>query len=326
MSLRGGVRRDGNSIRITAQLIDAENGIHLWAERFDRELGDMFAVQVEIARSVVAAIDPLIAQTERQRAMRKAPESLNVWDAWQRALWYWAKGGDLSVPRGFLQRAVALDPRFAPAHAMLALLHLSDAALGSDLPLRENVMRAEIEARTAMGLDPDSAIAHAVLAWVFNFQGDSKSALEEADIAIDLDPNDPQGHVVKGRILTLSGQTAAARGPLTVALRLDPRGPTAPTVMVHRVMCCYLETDYLAAEATARRAIQSYPEFSRLHAWLAAALGQLDRIDEARVMLDAVVAASPSYFKFITTSMPPFYRPEDHNHLLAGLRKAGWQG
>ena len=135
--VEGSVRREGNRIRITAQLIDAENGSHIWAERFDREAGDVFAVQDEITHAVVAAIDPLIARTERQRAMRKPPESVNSWEAWQRALWYWAMGGDLSIPRDFLQRAVALDPRFAPAHAMLALLHLSDAALGSDLPLRE---------------------------------------------------------------------------------------------------------------------------------------------------------------------------------------------
>lgn len=324
--VEGSVRRDGNRIRIAAQLIDAETGNHIWAERYDRDLADLFTVQDEITRAMVVAIDPAISHAERERAMRKQPDSLSAWEAWQRALWHFSKDGDLSTARDFLLRAVALDPRFAPPHAMLAWLHISQATLGVGLPWRESVRLAEIEARTAIKLDPDSALAHSVLAWVFDHQGDRGSALEEAEIAIALNPNDPQGHLSRGRVLILSGRPAEAREPLATALRLDPRGPTAPSVMHHRAMGCYFEGDYLGAEAMARRAIRAYPGFLRPNLWLAAALGQLGRAVEARRALDTAITVSPGYFKFTTGSRPPYFRPEDFEQLLDGLRKAGWTG
>ena len=327
--VEGSVRRDGNLIRIAAQLIDAETGSNIWAERFDRDLVDIFTLQDEIARAMVAAIDPAISQAERQRAMQKPLENLGAWEAYQRALWHWSQqrgNAGISTTREFLQQAVGLGPRFAPAHAVLAYLHLSETALGVGPPPQESMRLAEAEARTAIELDPDSSIGHAMMAWVFNFQKDPGSALEEAEMAIKFNSNDPQGHLSKGHVLVFSGRPAEARESLTTALRLDPRGPTAPAVMIHRAIGCYLERDYLAAEAMARRAIRAYPENPRPYPWLVAALGQFGRAEEARTALDAAIAASPSFFKSITASPPPDYRPEDHEHLLDGLRKAGWEG
>ena len=212
--VEGSVRRSSNRLRITAQLIDAETRTNIWAERFDRDLADLFTVQDEITRSMVTAIDPAISQVERQRAMQKPPEYLSAWEAWQRALWHWSKGDALSTRREFLQRAVTLDPRFAPAHAALAWLYLSESTRGSGPPLREAVGIAEAEARTAIDLDPYSAISHAALAWVFDHQGDQDAALEEAEIAITLNANDPQGYLIKGHILALSGRATEAQEPL----------------------------------------------------------------------------------------------------------------
>jgi adenylate cyclase len=258
--------------------------------------------------------------------MQKPPDNLSAWEAWQRALWHWSKGDALSKRREFLQRAVVLDPSFAPAHAALAWLYLSESTRGSGPPLREGVGIAEAEARTAIDLDPYSAIAHAALAWVLDHQGDQNAALEEAEIAIALNPNDPHGFVIKGHILALSDRPAEAREPLTTALRLDPRGPTAPAVMYNLAVGCYHERDYLAAEATTRRAVRAYPEHPRSYLLLAATLGQLGHADEARATLDAAIALSPSYVKLKTDGRAPYYRPEDYKHMLDGLRKAGWQG
>jgi adenylate cyclase len=325
--VEGGVRRDGDRIRITAQLIDAETGSHIWAERYDRELAYIFAVQDEIAGAMLAAVAPAISQAERQRAMQKPPESLSAWEAYQRALSHWWEVGDLSTSRDFLKQAVALDPRFASAHAMLAHLYTTQTSLGTGLPLRESVRLAEAGARAALELDPDNAVAHAMLAWVFGFQGDQASALDEAAAAIALNPNEPFGHLIKGRTLVFSGRVSEALVPLATALRLDPRGVTARGVMMHRLIGSYFERDYLAAEVMARRTIRAHPQMPRPYPWLAAALGQLGRPDEAGVALNAAIAASRSFFDFITRSRPPYYfRPQDHEHLLDGLRKAGWQG
>jgi adenylate cyclase len=323
--VQGSVRREVNRIRITAHLIDAESGTLIWAERFDRDLADFFAVQDEITRAIVTAIDPAISHAEQERAMRKPPGSLSAWEAWQRALWHWSKGGDFSTARDFLLQAIAMDPRFAPPHAMLAWLHTTQSTLAVGLPLRESVKLAEIEARTAIGLDPRSALAHAMLAWVFDHQGDRIVALEESETAIALNANDPQGHLSKARVLILSGRPAEAREPLATALRLDPRGPTAPSVMQHRCMGCYLERDYIAAEVMSRRAMHAFPESPRPWLWLTATLGQLGRDDEARAALDTLIVGFPDYFKFITGSRPAYLRPEDHEHLLDGLRKADWR-
>jgi adenylate cyclase len=161
---------------------------------------------------------------------------------------------------------------------------------------------------------------------VFGFQGDQAAAQEEAEVAIALNPSDPQAHLVKGRVLVFSGQPASARDSLATALRLDPRGPTALSVSVHGIIGRYFERDYLATVAMARRAIQAWPRLYRPYP-LAAALGQLGRVVEGRAALDEAIAASPAFFDFITRSRPPYYyRPEDHEHMLDGLRKAGWEG
>ena len=323
--LEGSVRRAGGQIRVNAQLIDAVTGRHIWAKRYDHAVEAIFAVQDEITAAVVGSVLPAVANAERQRALRKTPDSLSAWEAWQRALWHWS-GGDLSNSRDFLLQAVTLDPHFAPPRAMLAWLYLSEATLGVGPPLQEMVALARAEVQAAIELDPDSAIAHAMLAWVLNHQGDRGPALEEAEIAIFLNANDPQGYASKGHVLIFSGRPAEAREPLATALRLDPRGPIAAVVLHLLTIGGYLERDYATAEAVARRATRAWPEFPRPYLWLAATLGQVGRPDEARAALEAAIAASPTYFKHNTSQRPPYYRPEDHEHLLDGLRKAGWQG
>ena len=323
--LEGSVRRNDRQIRVNAQLIDAGTGDHIWAKRYERGVEHMFAVQDEITAAVVRAIHPAISHTERQRAIQKPPENLSAWEAWHRSLGCMSEG-DLPGLRDFLRRAVALDPRFASAHAMLAFLYLAEATRGIGPPLFESAKLAEAEALTAIELDPRSATAHAMLAWAFGHQGNWDPALEEAETAIALNANDPWGYLSKGHNLMYSGQPTEAREPLTTAFRLDPRGPMAMTVQHQRAVGSYFERDYRAAEATARRTIRDYPTNPRPHIAFAASLGQLDRPKEARTALEAAIAASPSIFKFITESRPAYYRPEDHEHLLEGLRKAGWRG
>ncbi len=323
--LEGSARRNGGLLRVNVRLIDALTGNHLWAQRYDRGVEDVFAVQDEIANKVVRAILPAVLNAERQRAMRTAPDNLNAWEAWQRALWHWS-GGDLANSRGFLERAIALDPRFAAPHAMLAWLYLSEATIGVGPPLGETLILARAAARTAIELDRDSGIAHAMLAWVLDHQGNGESAIEEAETAINLTPNDPQGYLIKGHVLLHAGRSVEARDPLNIALRLDPLGPIAAVVLLKLATCGYVERDYRSAEATARRAIRIWPEFPRPYLVHAAALGQLGRADEARAALDAAIAASPTHFGYRTSSRPPYIHPEIHEHLLDGLRKAGWRG
>ena len=306
--LEGSTRRNGGQIRVNAQLIDALTGNHIWARRYDRKVEAVFAVQDEVTVAVTRAILPAVADAERRRAMRNGPDNLSAWEAWQWALWHWSKWDDLSNARDFLQRAVALDPHFAAPHAMLAFFHLSEATLGVGPSPREQINLAESEARTAIGLDHGNGFAHAMLAWVFDHQGDRRSALIEAEVAVSLNPNDPQGHLAKGRILMFSGQPAMARDSLDLALALDPHGLITPAALHHRGMGCYLERNYIAAEEITRRTIKAFPEFPRPYLFLAAALGQLGRTEEGQTALEAATEVSPSHFHYTVDSRPPYYR------------------
>ncbi len=120
--LEGSLRKSGNRIRVTAQLVEAETGKHVWAERYDRDLADIFAVQDEITEAVTVAIAPAIADAEQQRAIRKPPEHLDAWAAYQRALWHMSRAttGDNALAQKFLQQAIDLDPTFAGPHRGLA--------------------------------------------------------------------------------------------------------------------------------------------------------------------------------------------------------------
>ncbi len=322
--LEGSARRDGARIRVNVQLIEAETGSHIWGERYDRAVESIFAVQDEITTAVARAINPAIFHAERQRSMRKPPETLSGWEAWHRAAGFMAKR-DISGRRDFLQQAVALTPRFASAHAMLAFHYVSEATSGMGPSLQESARLAEAAARTAIDLDPRSSIAHAMWAWTLYCLGERGLALEESSTAIALNANDPWGYISKGLSLMVSGRHAEARGTAGPRLRLDPFR-THRIVGLHlRAHCYYFpERDYSAAETTARRLIREYPEFSRPPITLAAALGQLGRVEEARAALQAAIATSLPILRFMTTKGLSHWRPEDLEHLLDGLREAGW--
>ena len=326
--VEGSVRRDSSRVRIAARLVDAETGSHIWAERFNREVSDIFAVQDEITRAITATIEPAISHAERQRAMKKAPGKLDAWESYQRALWHWSKQGttEYAASKDFLLQAAALDQQFAQPHALLAWLYVSEGTLGMGLSLLESAKLAEAEARTAIELDPDNSMGHAMLAWALDHQGEWALAQEEADVAVTLNPNDPYAQMSKARVLVFTGRASEAQEPLTTALRLDPHGPAAPAVLHHLGLGRYFEKDYPATVSMTRRVIRLFPDFPRPYPVLAAAFGQLGRTEEASAALKAAIAVSPSYFNFITGDPPAYYRRGDHEHLLDGLRKAGWQG
>jgi adenylate cyclase len=325
--VEGSVRRGGNRIRVAAQLVDAESGSQIWAARFDRDAADLFSIQEEITQALVEAFAPAISQAERQRAMKRSSENIGAWEMYQRALWHWSKQRteSLTTARDLLQQAVALDAQFGQPHAVLAWLSLSESTLGLGSPLQESAKFAETKARTAVALEPDNAMGHAMLAWAFDHQGQFGPALEEAELAVRLNPNDPWGQMAKGRILVISGRVAESREPLAAALRLDPHGPTASAVMHHLGLGCYFDGDYLGAVALTRRTIRDFPSFPRPHPVLVAALGQLGWKEEARAALEAALTASRSYFELAAGSRRVYFRPQDHEHLLFGIRKAGWK-
>ena len=242
--VEGSVRRSGVRVRITAQLIDAETANHIWAERYDRDVDDFFTVQDEISTAVVKAIQPAVADAEMQRVLRKPPENLGAWEAYQRGLWHiWRNTSDNDLDLGgeFFRQALALDPLFADAHAMLARYYVAGSLAGSDRPHIDRLLRAESEARAALRLDPNNAVAYSSLALIITNRHGTAHALEYAERAIFLNANDPSGYFVKGHILVFEHRADEARLALNTALELDPRGRIAVGVAHHLAVNFFLE-------------------------------------------------------------------------------------
>jgi adenylate cyclase len=324
--VEGSVRRSGSQVRVTAQLIDAETGNHIWAERYDRAVEDVFAVQDEIRMAVVTAILPAVADAELRRALRKPPESLGAWEACQRGLWYTAKHtpSDTEQAQHFFRRACELDPLLATARGLLAFSYLW---IGFDALACLDHEMAVVEARKAIALDPDESYALATLSAISLYAyGNYETALEHADHAISVNPNDFGAHLGRARAFANGGRPAEAEEPLLIALRLSPRDPFKSSAINTLAYARYYRRDYAEAAKLEQGVIRDYPGYPIPHRWLAASLGQLNRTDEAREALRQAMAISPTSFDFFTRQRPRWFRPEDYEHMLDGLRKAGWEG
>src|SRR5258708_5196846 len=326
--LEGGVRKAGNRIRVTAQLIEAGTGNHVWADRYDRDLVDIFAVQDEITQALTTALTPAIADAELRRAMRKPPQILDAWAAYQRGLWHLSKANpdDDTVAQNFFRQAIDLDPTFAPGYSALALAQLQAAAVYQKLSLLEAQSCAEALARRAVGLDVADAEARSCLGWALQARGELEGALVEIERALMMSPNLAVAHWQRGATLIFSGRPVEGLDALDTCIRLDPRDPFMAVRLLHIAYSLYFSRKYEGVIEAAKRLIQSYPDFPMIYRWPAAALGQLGRAAEAKEWLEKAISYAPAAFKMYVHNRVPWFRPEDHAHLVEGLRKAGWEG
>jgi adenylate cyclase len=327
--LEGSLRKAGNRIRVTAQLVEAETGKHVWAERYDRDLADIFAVQDEITEAVTIAVTPAIADAEQKRAMRKPPGSLDAWAAYQRGLWHLGKFAreNNALAQRLFEQAVALDPTFAGGYRGLGYAQFQAAMSGfQKRSLPEAQSSAEALARQAVGLDGADAEARTFLGEMLLYRGDREGALAESERALAMSPNLSSAHGWRGAVLIFSGRADEGLTSLDTSIRLDPRDPLLVLRLNHIAMGFYLSREYEAAIETARRGIRSNPDFPSTYRWLAAALGQLGRLEAARAALERAIAVAPASFDAFVRRRLPWHQPEDYAHMLEGLRKAGWQG
>jgi adenylate cyclase len=326
--LEGSLRKAGNRIRVTAQLVDAETGKHVWAERFDRDLADIFAVQDEITEAVTIAIAPAIAEAELQRALRRVPGSLDAWAAYQRGLWHLGKftHEDNALAEKFFRDAIDLDPTFAGGYRGLGYAEFQAAMSGfQKRSLAEAQSSAEALARRAVGLDGADAEARTFLGEMLLYRGDHEGALAEAERALAMSPNLAAAHGWRGSTLTFSGRLDQGLASLRTSIRLDPRDPMLALRLNHLALGLYLSHEYEAAIEAAKRGIRSNPDFPSTYRWVAAALGQLGRPEAAKAALEKAIAVAPASFDASVRRRVPWHRPEDHAHMLEGLRKAGWR-
>jgi adenylate cyclase len=323
--LEGSLRKAANRIRITAQLVEAETGRHVWAERYDRDLADIFAVQDEITEAVTIAVAPAIAEAERQRALRKPPQNLDAWTACQRGWWHMSKVSveDNALAEKFFQRAIDLDPTYAGGYRGLVSVLADAGTVFLTREPEEAQSLAERLARRAVALDGADAEARACLAATLWRRGDHEGAQVEAQRALAITPNLPRGYAALGATLIFAGRPREGIAALEQFVRLDPRDPGLAARLHQMAVGLYFCHDYEASIAMAQRVVRSHPDYPLIYRLLTAAFGQLGRIEEAKQALEKAMAIAPTAFQLYTRKRSPWMRPEDHTHMLEGLRKAG---
>ncbi len=323
--LEGSVRKSGDWIRVTGQLIEAESGRQLWADRYDRQLTDIFTLQDEITGNVTAAILPTLQRSERERASRKLPGSLDAWESYHRGMWHYARldPAENALARDFFRRAITLDSGFAAAHAALSVTYASDGGFFTPLDRDAAVVTALEHARRALALDSEEPAGHVGQAFALILLGRHEEGRASADTAVKVDPNSALAHASVGCARTYGGDSKAAVAPLETAMRLSPFDPYMAVFHHWLARACYLSDDYAAAIAIARRASLTYPNFFSPFRTLIAALGQTGQADEAAKVMRIATERFGETFKTLLRFATAEILPSDQERLADGYRKAG---
>ena len=294
--LEGSVRRATNRVRITAQLIDAETRAHIWADRYDRAVDDIFALQDEITLSTVAAIEPSLRQAEIERAKRKRPENLDAYDLVLRA----TPLVDTGMPEGasqavlLLERALLLEPNYALAHGQTAFCN---EILYLRAGRREDNRTAAIQhAHTAVALGPDDAPALVYAAIAIGLVEHNRILAQETfEAALAISPSAAWAYSWGALILGWGGEAERAIEWGERGIRLSPLDPWITAALHGICMGHFLRGRYEDAAAAAQRAIRSKPGFSVSHMFLAAALAKLGRMEDANAAAERVIQLQPNF-------------------------------
>jgi adenylate cyclase len=323
--LEGSVRKGGNRVRITAQLIDAATGNHLWADRYDGELTDIFELQDEITKRVVAAIEPRLLEAEAIRSQSRTSENLDAWDLVMQAnslLWRLTKAED-ETAIAMLNRAIERYPDYAPARSMLAFALLF-RAITAGVSRNRDVKDAATLATRAAELDDNDPWAHLALGYADFLMRRTDHAIEEFQRALDINPNFAAAHGYLGSALAFNGQSDEAIPHSEQALRLSPHDTQNAIFNVGLAAAHYLAGHYAEAIACARKAVQQRSEWTPGHRMYCASLAQAGQLDEAHAALDRLKELQPDIsIAWIEQNVP--YQPGPMAKFLEGMRKAGLQ-
>jgi len=322
--LEGSIRKAGDRVRITGQLIDAETGHHVWAERYDRRLDDIFAVQDEIVDAISVALEDAVGRSESKRASVKTPASMDAWELHHRGMHhlYQFTPAAFSAAREAFSNAVEGDPHFAPPAAMLALLRFFEILVGWNRNLEETIPALAADAQRLLALDSMEPTVHVSAACVAMITRRYEDAETSAKRAIELNPSNAQAHYVIGPAMLFDGRPQEAIEAINLAIRLSPNDSFMFVWLSTLAASYYMLRDYETSLRIAERAIRLNPKYPLALRNRVSCLAQLGRLDEARQALVAFVAASPGITA--EAARAAWRRPEDADHYMDGLYKAGW--
>jgi TolB-like protein len=322
--LEGSVQKDGDRVRITAQLIDVLSGSHIWAERYDRDLGDVFAVQDEITEAIVASIEPQLYAAENFRARRKAPDSLDAWELVMRALshhWRLTRE-DTVVAQAMLEKAISIDPNFGQALGVLATSHTFNAYMGW-ADIKETVPIAQRAALAAIQADNEDPWAHTALGCVHLLTQRFEDSLAEFQWALRLNPNFSLARGLYGLSLAFWGQWEKAAEAATRALRMSPRDPLSALYYGIASYAQFVGRNYDEAIRLARMAIRFRGDYVGGYRLLTVAASMAGQTKLAATALDELRRLQPNISLSWIAEQMPFKRNIDRDHYVGAFRRAG---
>jgi adenylate cyclase len=322
--LEGSVRKAGNRVRVNGQLIDALSGAHIWADRFDRDLTDIFAVQDELTQEIIAALKIKLSAPEKARIAGGGTKNVDAHD-------FFLRGRELVIgnqrnretfveANACLRRAIELDPNYAGPYAALGWSYIMDFQnRWSDSP-ETSLDQAQRFVGEAIARDDKDPFVHLVAALVSLWKKDYEGWAREADLALSLNPNYGHAHLVRGLVYVYTGEPVKGIPSVERAIRLDP----AQQQYRHFLGTAYLVAgDYETAAAVLKERIAITPTTDLSRALLASALGHLGRAEEARETWRELMEINPRYSYVDHFGRLPFRNPADADKFTEGLRKAG---
>jgi adenylate cyclase len=320
--VEGSVRRSSAQVRISAQLIDATTGHHLWAERYDRKLGDIFALQDEITETIIASLEPTLERVERRRVIRHAAQNLDAWECVQRGWWHLSRvrKGDNVKARALFRRATELDSHFSRAFSGLAVSHAQELTYGWSESPAQAVADGLTAADRSVVLGEGDPRAHVALGDLSGFAGQFDRAVAAHTRATELDPSFALAHFGLGCSLTASGRADDGIVMLEKAIRLSPRDRSMHLFLSYIALAHFVAERYDETVVWAKKSLELQPNHSMPWGLVAAAYGHLGQKEEAQAALDARerLHVTEEHLRII---MPPAIL----QRYLDGWRKAGWK-
>jgi adenylate cyclase len=319
--LEGSVRKGGVRVRITAQLVDGANGHHIWAEKYDRELIDIFEVQDDIVQRIAALVAPELAKAELKRSTSQQPQNLDAWDLCLRGMAsiHERTAEGTAKARDLFTRAIAILPDYADAHAGLAMSHHQDILIEVAEDRTAAATRAMEAARKAIECDGSSSWAHHELSTAYQWLNRLDDALAEARIAVDLNPNDAYTLHALGNKSDLAGDPNGIEF-MEKAQKLNPEDARLHTHLTFLARAYENIGNHGAAVDRARQAIRRRPDYVPAYYILAIALGHLGELDEARSTLAKCDELSPDFVQS-RQNWQPYADPASNERLQEGLRR-----
>jgi TolB-like protein/class 3 adenylate cyclase/Tfp pilus assembly protein PilF len=322
--LEGSVRRSGDRVRITAQLIDATTGNHLWAERYDRDLKDIFAVQDEITKKIITAMQVKLTEGEQARAAAKGTKNLDAYLKYLQArnyLLHKLNPENNALAKQLAEEAIALDPNYAWAYYILGRTHMMDVWYASNKSPKDSIAKSRELAKKAIVLDDSLAEAYALLGYLFTMTGQHDKAIAQVEKAVALNPNSADLHYRLGKVLIFVGRWEESIPEYKKAIRFDP---IPPNYYLWSLGYAYAWTgQYEEAITWCEKAVRQQPDDIFARIMMASVYSFLGRDEEAQVEAAEVLRINPKFSLEKYAKKIKYKNQDDKDRVIEALRKAG---